>query len=166
MSKLELKHLAPYLPYGLKIMSSWGTIFLLDTQNSIGGTPEKRDIGTAIANCYKPIHHPLSDLVKPCHPEGKIPILELAKIVFDKRDNPDEFLFQSLKENTVFMAFPDKRNVFGYDSNTKSFFGSSSGLAASVVNQLELFEWLFEHHFDIYGLIDQDLAVDINTLQK
>lgn len=31
-------------------------------------------------------------------------------------------------------------------------------------NQLYLFQWLYEHHFDVHNLIKQNLAIDINTL--
>lgn len=208
MNKLEFKHLAPYLPYGLQVLTGDGIGKVIGVPDiltngdvvkvhfGVNLKRKKFDFGFGGSEYNKPTNfgyyyinkvilqnifdendvldfsdsraipmfRPLSDLTKPCLPGGKIPILELAKIVFDKRDNPNEFLFQSLKENTVFIAFPDKRNVFGYDSNTKSFFSSSSGLAASVVNQLALFEWLYEHHFDVKNLIGHNLAIDINTI--
>ena len=61
----------------------------------------------------KPILRPLSDLTKPVLPDGKIPLVELAKIQ----------------------------------------------------NQLQLFQKLYEWHFDIFGLIEKGEAIDINTLK-
>lgn len=33
----------------------------------------------------------------------------------------------------------------------------------NVINQFEVFQYLFSHHFDMFGLIDKGLAIDINT---
>lgn len=33
MDKIELKHLAPYLPYGLKVMSEYGELSEIDSVN-------------------------------------------------------------------------------------------------------------------------------------
>lgn len=29
----------------------------------------------------------------------------------------------------------------------------------------KIYEWLIEHHFDVFGLIENNLAIDINTLK-
>ena len=113
----------------------------------------------------KPILHPLSDLTKEIEHGGEkfVPIVELAKIAWV--DGYVDFKYQSLKEGTVFIAFPDKNNVFGYDSNTQSFFGAIDGKPCSVVNQLTLFETMVKYHFDISDLISKNQAIDINTLE-
>ena len=115
--------------------------------------------------CAMPILRPLSDLTKEIEHGGEkfVPIVELAKIAWVDEDV--DFKYQSLKEGTVFIAFSDKNNVFGYDSNTQSFFGAIGGKPCSVVNQLTLFETMISWHFDILGLISKNQAVDINTLE-
>jgi len=54
--KLELKHLAPYLPYDLTIMTNW------DIPEPYGLNCD--NIGLAISEQDKPILRPLSDLTK------------------------------------------------------------------------------------------------------
>ncbi len=63
MDKLELKHLAPYLPYGLKFGN---------TENDIIVEMKARSIGVICANTelYKPIFRPLSDLTKKIEHNG------------------------------------------------------------------------------------------------
>jgi hypothetical protein len=30
----------------------------------------------------------------------------------------------------------------------------------------EILQWFFENHYDVFGLIEENLAIDINTLNK
>ena len=131
---------------------------------------EIHEIGRTITEFYeisdcKPILRPPSYLTKEIEHGGEkfVPIVELAKIAWV--DGYVDFKYQSLKEGTVFIAFPDKNNVFGYDSNTQSFFGAIDGKPCSVVNQLTLFETMVKYHFDISDLISKNQAIDINTLE-
>lgn len=63
--ELELKHLAPYLPYNLEGISSSGTIFLLSTfSNMKGRGVESRSIDMWLSNRFKPLLLPLSSLTK------------------------------------------------------------------------------------------------------
>ena len=61
--KLELKHLAPYLPYGLKIDSNgFEELRIMDAD--IDNTCKIVNIGACVRMQYKPILRPLSDLSK------------------------------------------------------------------------------------------------------
>ena len=124
---------------------------------------EHGNVDCEINDCM-PILRPL-DLTKEIEHGGEkfVPIVELAKIAWV--DDDVDFKYQSLKEGTVFIAFSDKNNVFGYDSNTQSFFGAIDGKPCSVVNQLTLFETMVKYHFDISNLISKNQAIDINTLE-
>ena len=126
MNKLEIKHLAPYLPYGVRVTKDdWGKIFTLDndgtTLNCVGID--------YVLNCKaKPILRPLSDLTKEIEINGE-------KFV------PKNMLSTSLQslnscEDLI------KHRIIMFDDSQK------------------LIEW----HFDIFGLIDKNLAIDINTL--
>ena len=126
MNKLEIKHLAPYLPYGVRITKDdWGKIFKLDndgtTLNCVGID--------YVLNCKaKPILRPLSDLTKEIEINGE-------KFV------PKNMLSTSLQslnscEDLI------KHRIIMFDDSQK------------------LFEW----NFDVFGLIDKNLAIDINTL--
>jgi len=112
--KLELKHLAPYLPYGLKGVNRNGTIFLLHTNTSSGGKLEKREISTFLSEEFKPILHPLSDLE------------EFSPAIYN-------YLVKNC-ENYVVRLQQIDYNV------------------------------LIENHFDVFKLIENGLAIDINSL--
>ncbi|MGJ7024959.1 hypothetical protein [Petrimonas sulfuriphila] len=158
MTKQEF--ISASLPYKLKMKSPYG--FRPNWKESTGIVRVVNLTGDLYADIenrtftddFIPIVRPLSNLTKEIvqadYNDGKpfIPIVELAKMSWDKQDSP-EFLFQSLKDNTVFIAFVDKQNVFGYDSNSNSFFGAKSGESVSVVNQLQLFQQLLKFHFDL-----------------
>lgn len=123
--KLELKHIAPYLPYGLKVSS-------LHTLNAETGIGNINHIVRAVnegKKQYRPILRPLSDL------EKLIDEMELECTYFDWiLSEYDINVLKFIKE-------------FGIDK-----------LPFDVIN------YLIEWHFDIFGLIPQGLAIDINTL--
>ncbi len=121
--KLELKHLAPYLPYGLKLRQPVlrrGFRTRLITVNNILDTIERQNI-------IKPILRPLSDLTK--NDFGGDLIEEFYTLDFEKQ---------------ILRIVEDIR----------------------WVNQCDylLIQLLIEKHYDIFGLIEKGLAIDINTL--
>ncbi|MCE5226488.1 MAG: hypothetical protein LLG05_11620 [Porphyromonadaceae bacterium] len=186
MNKLELKHLAPYLPYGLQVLTGDGIGKIIGVPDMIinrdvikvhfganlkkkkfdfgyGGSEynkpanfgyyyinkivlqnifDKNDILDFSDSRAIPILHPLSDLIKPCLPGGKIPAEEM--------------------EDDLMMSW-----CVAYDKAYEVITENEATLRAKVkMLPYDMVEWLFEHHFDIYGLVDQNLAVDINTLPK
>lgn len=115
--KLELKHLAAYLPYELS--------FYWEDYQGDQKTPwvlKASSIEFVLANQNKPILRPLSDLTKEIEINEKkfVPKIELEKI------------------GTIPLSIS-----YYYHSQIE-----------------KLLKW----HFDIYGLIEQGLAIDINTL--
>ena len=132
--KLELKHLAPYLPYGLKGVCNEVT-YLLTTEG--GSTKEFGSLnGTAGLSMFieycKPILRPLSDLTK-----GEI------------------FVDGELKN--YFQEFElEKYLPFDFYADTKYW---TQDLPYKIILEF------LENHFDIFGLIPQGLAIDINTLE-
>jgi len=132
--KLELKHLAGYLPYGLKTLTGWNNI-----EEIIGFKDETYFIKGGNVYAYgdiqecKPILRPLSDLTKEIEVNGQ-------KFI------PIEFnAFKHSKDDII-----EFQNRFIHYKGMK--FG--------------IIERLLEWHFDIHGLIENGLAIDINTLQK
>jgi hypothetical protein len=124
--KLELKHLAAYLPYNLKGIYHESIITL-----SLNGFSSSTEIGYDISlflKCeIKPILRPLSDLDK--------------EITHDGETFNPKFIID--------MAFPSER--MGLNPATWSH---------RVVTKLQ--EW----HFDVFGLIEKGLAININTLKS
>lgn len=105
--QLELKHLAAYLPYGLKAMYNGikFTITALGQKNCYGTTFESSQ--GLVFNDFKPILRPLSDIE-------------------DDEINTPEYL-QSCCYSYV--------------------------------------QYLLEQHYDVFGLIDNGLAIDVNTIR-
>jgi hypothetical protein len=125
--KLELKHLAGYLPYELRVLNKdIGGSYIL----SVGLIEQTIDF----PEVFKPILRPLSDLTKEIevNREKFVPLLTVNHngLVFTLNN---QFKIEGAYYDVIEMPF-------------------------DFVQQLQ--EW----HFDIYGLIDAGLAIDINTL--
>lgn len=124
---IELKHIAPYVPHGVK-----GVFMLSDVIDIHPFMDEKRikeltadNVGFFLAHC-KMILRPLSDLDKDITHDGKI-------------FNPSRVL------NTDFTGVSPELLKFA---------------------QFNIVQQLIEWHFDIHGLIDKGLAININELNK
>lgn len=118
--KLELKHLAPYLPYKLQIFSKYN-----NSEKGITWTLEPKNIYNVLEyDSRKPILRPLFDL-------SNVNGFSLSDMVSHGAHN--DFW---LKENfeVKYLMYLD-------------------------------FEKLVSWHFDVFGLIDKGLAIDINTLK-
>jgi len=170
MKKLELKHLAPYLPYGLKSLNQHlpnkeiVEEELVGISNHIGwcGIFNAKHGSNHKPICsIKPILRPLSDLAK----EVSIHKTFLHEIAIElgmlKDDN---FIFQY--DFSDYGSYGDK---FDYSiltpSNNKLI--SVPQKIKDVKNVPYVFmEKLLQYHFDIFGLIENGLAIDINTLNK
>ena len=143
--KLELKHLAPYLNYGLKMIrkidfhsEDWNNfqIGTLDQLRKNLTTEDWFTIGLDInlksyqitdsLNC-KPILRPLSDLNKPI--------------------NHDNITFIPIE---TYVGIGDLKTI-------------SKTQVVSRLHSYAAHDFLFAHHFDVFGLIDKGLALDTNT---
>ena len=127
MEKLELKHLAPYLPYGLKydlpdMVNGGRTIEVMDWDNIMD---------VIVVDDYKPILRPLSDLTKEVEIDGEI--------------------------------FVPQSNLSYISKDYLRWFSAEDMLSDVPYNDIQL---LLEWHFDVFGLIEKCLAIDINTLEQ
>lgn len=152
---LELKNLAPYLPYSLKVESQRGTGDLDYKGLKKGMTCF--NIHKIDGDKWKPLLLPLTALTQQL-PDGSIPIVELAKIA--------KFSFiESDKINITDVAINirDDKYLFGFNFNWNSFHSYSlcDQNPINVKHQLQLFEYLFKNHFDVFGLIDKGLAAPL-----
>jgi hypothetical protein len=143
--KLELKHLAPYLPYGLKMIHDFEKV--RESRNK----PLKPFITTLEGTefvywrtneihkyRFKPILRPLSDLTKEINNEKHtinfIPI-EVLQLHNNVKIDADGLVTDGKDEYGI--------NWLSYES----------------------FQLLLQWHFDVFGLIEKGLAIDINTLK-
>lgn len=197
MEKLTLEHIAPYLPYRLKVqyegitngkeIKDYDCEFKRECENDLfydtreDYKPPQKVIGSKIGfikkvctylhhvtyhigikglqthystEKFKPILRPM-DLTKPIIVDGKeiIPILELANI-YQKQD------WELTHEG--FAINEDLSEEFGIRHGCFSVMDNTYDLLS--LNQLPLFQWLFKHKFDVFNLIPQNLAIDVNTL--
>lgn len=146
--RLELKHIAPYLPHQLQILTPncEGHLSILKGLKSnkfdqlcIRDSDDKWWINSSV----KPILRPLSDLTKEIqtiHGEVFIPY----------KDIENQFNIEGLNNNLYYLVKrEDDGNVF-----------------ISLIENYQIIQILFQWHFDIFGLIENGLAIDINTLKS
>jgi hypothetical protein len=144
--KLELKHLAPYLPYKLLIeMYGFGTKFKAElvvynySNNLLNGV----SINQAISN-GKPILRNLSYLTKEIEVNGKkfVPALVLWSVSIDEEER---FL--------VYGEIPDYWNAC---------------LKLDFANDFDFrtMKKLFEWHFDVFNLRSNNLCIYYDELNK
>lgn len=118
--KLELKNLAPYLPYGLKIKSMNDIVYTMCDKGGLSNLA----IADLIDNpeLYTPILRPLSDYEKFEQIVAEMTCYEMGMI----------------------------------DENANH---------SKMISYLTV-ELMFKYHIDVFNLIPQGLAIDINTLNK
>lgn len=142
MKKIELKHLAPYLPYELKMQMDW--------PNGISKIGELKSVGI--------------------HPGTGGENLLTIFVEFEK-DNSRQIIFKPKKTNHPPICKP----ILSPLSDLKSHFDKyrfqiysdfDYYISCIKIKEMEYaeFEFIFENHFDVFGLIEKGLAIDINTL--
>ena len=160
---MELNEIKHYLGTGIKLQCLQDRVFKeLTLGRCILMTQGEFD--------YKPIMHPLSDLIKPCLEDSKIPLVELAKTAYENifhiNEDFDTKEVLSEGENFGLIAYYDKERVSFTVQKECHWFEFCFYVDGSELhlNQLTLFQWLFEHHFDVFGLIERGEAIEINTI--
>ena len=137
MKKLTIEHLAPYLPYKLCIVDNSRKKTMNASQGSSGNWISIKKV---IDWQCKPILRNLFDLTKEIEMNGEkfISLDELKKV--------DGEYFINFEAGEIY--FEDECGLSVYE----------------VTRCNKLINKLFEWHFDIFGLINDGLAIDINTL--
>jgi hypothetical protein len=137
MNKLTIKEIAPYLPYGLK--AACLNVAQYGLTKPLIKELEASNILTLIDYdpTYKPILRPLSDLTKEILHNGE-------KFV------PVEWL----EEKYYTLGLHKQCEKLAEDSRWVNH--------SDYLLIIHLLEW----HFDIFGLLEKGLAIDINTLKN
>ena len=148
MKTLELKHILPYLLYKIDIL-------IKRLKYPVSEYIEKlslSNIGVIENKLYnvKLVLRPLSDLTKEIEIDGE-KFVPIDKIL-------DTHSFISDIHISKFRKFKIIQEQIHILKDIKE-------LGYKYCDYWFL-QYLFEWHFDIFGLIEQDLAVDINTLNK
>ncbi|MEO6522227.1 MAG: hypothetical protein ABIN91_11155 [Mucilaginibacter sp.] len=139
--KLELKHLAPYLPYGLKfyrpyLIYSGGSEPQPDHDEWGEDEVTIENVKIVIESGMPIILRPLSDLIQTITHQGK-----------------------------SFVPINAVKGLFGWDYLFYDVYKKKEEFNLNAVKYACLSK-LFEWHFDVFNLIEQGLAIDINTIQS
>jgi hypothetical protein len=180
---LTLEHLAPYLPYGLKVVSKINNY----SYTLLGACKDEILIqddlnGWYATNIFKPILRPLSELTKEIEHNGVsfLPLLLLAKvedyqnnyldddesgIPIIGKDVSDFDMGSMTYAHTYRFRFDEELKLFVVDLLDED--GSMISEAINIATRnFDLIKKLYEWHFDVFGLIDQGLAIDINSIER
>ena len=140
MKTIELKHLAPYLPYNLKFRQR-----VRKPTSPVAYYYENRLMTVShiewllTSEIQKPILRPLSDLTE--------------KVLKDIK-----------KMMLVDFEYIDKDGIQSIHFPTGNI--SITSIHYEIVEECPLgfYNYLLKHHFDVFGLIEKGLAIDKNTL--
>jgi len=173
--KLELKHIVPHLPYnvdtnhgrliGVRDWVEWSGVF----KNKYGET------NIPIKN-VKLILRPLSDLTKEIKVDGErfIPIVELARINLSSAIDDSSLEVIEIKSGNgyCYIDYVDGdfgmsyRFYYNYISKVFQVGEINPNKHKPMCRGLDLFQKLYEWHFDVENLIEHKLAIDINALEE
>lgn len=133
--KLELKHLTPYLPYGLKVKYKGQIKELLGLKN----------------------HSPWSSQTMVCVNKGEWTYeYEIKPILIPLSDLQN-------KELDYWIEFESKTNEFDCTYLIEALINKTF-YAKDVHFAFKIYDILFKMHFDVFGLIEEGLAIDINKI--
>jgi hypothetical protein len=133
--KLELKHLAPYLPYGLKVLAN-------QRQRTLHGISQ--DVAYLYYNGLKPYFFK----------EFKPILRPLSEFTYDD--------IMQIREHLGIGQWCDY-----YDTYFDAWFDDACSIHKFVLQcPYDIMQFFLECKFDVFNLIPQGLAIDINTLNK
>lgn len=158
--KLELKHLAPYLPYNLQVEYK-GEITTIDALDSSGGVfvGKNRVVSFIDLKNVKPILRPLSSITK----EESSKILSKAQGVSVNEDtfrifknNNDTIIIQYEYLNDVLLCLSLSYTNRVFIATPYAIYGSRKRVTSTP---MFIYDWFIENHFDVFGLIGKGLAI-------
>lgn len=167
MNKNEF--LAFSLPYDVKVIDKFDCIWTIHPYKDALDTLRDNE-HLSYENFIKEEGHRLilrnlSDLTTEIEHKGErfVPIVRLIEIAFKGEE---------IDTNRVKFSFEDDMYIakiseveFGFDTTDNSFVSRFHGFASYIPSQLLLFQKLIEWHFDLFGGIKNEEAIDVNTLE-
>jgi len=165
--KLEIKHLAPYLPYGLKlkgieskihsIKDAEYTMFKISkglNGNTIISGRVKSDFGGTFSIGEHELRTDCEQLLKPILRPMGLALSDSLNI-----DGEDIYFSTWVYKKTgieIDRYLDFEIPVGNNDSGDTLYF--------PIVSSMAVYNLLLEYHFDLFGLIDTGLAIDIKSL--
>lgn len=171
--ELTIEHIAPYLPYGLKCQVTDKGELKIATLNAIytDNTYVFSDIIESEQGFedIKPILRPLSDLTKEIEHNGErfVPIVELFQLsyqdIYEHRFNGDTTILSS---KYLAAQFQEDGWSYGFTVELPTQFQMTANGDQLTISNFDLYQKLFQWHFDTQGLIDSGLAININEINQ
>jgi len=127
--KLELKHLAAYLPFAINVVIYSENEPKIDYISGIYHNPDEMVVFSEEEDYYL--------------------------------SNPD---YNVISFKLMLRPMSDLPKFIDVISPVPNFFNTEILMKTPLASSYEVFEKLVELHFDVFGLIDAGLAVDINSL--
>jgi hypothetical protein len=161
-AKLTIEHLAKHLPYGVKCIDGWNGV--INTVKN-GETMDYVLSSYKTEKPHKPILFPLSSLTEEITIKGETFFLALELIKKQLQRNQYN---HSITEVTdiQFIDKVDYSEGLEWSEEEPCLWWKMSGYGYGIeLGKCALYwvkEWLISNHFDIDGLIDQNLAIDAN----
>lgn len=126
--KLEIKHIAPYLPYRLKMTKEdWGKTGILVPWIMTLEKGLQIELDYAITTQAKPILRPLSDIM--IHMAYIMPLIN------------------------------------AHSKNLEIEVEQISDMFPAIMSNYNIASKLFEFHYDVFGLIEKGLAINLNDIK-
>ncbi len=162
-AELTKEHIVGYFPYELKIYSLYdGEEYYEETITEL----REKEVLTSLRNGYyykniKPILHPLSDLTKPMVHNGEkfVPIVKIYDCY--EKDGGYKVINLSETKEKYLVTFKWKEWIKTGDPEVeiRRIFKDIKDNPYWIVQKL--IEW----KFDVFGLIEKGLAINVNTLK-
>jgi hypothetical protein len=144
--KLEPKHLAPYLPFDLDVVCLDKGVTFFNQQISIHSFRFSKNF---VHNTYQLIYR------------GEGVCMENIKPILYPLSDFKEEQIEEIK------AFLNHKWCQVYDEFFDALFEHDWLMHTRILMcPYEIIQWFFKNHYDVFGLIEDDLAIDINTLNK
>jgi len=144
MEELDLKHLAPYLPYKLRLM-----------HGGINGENKVMNTGQGSSCNWVGI----SSVIK-WQKRDKLKALPILKPLSDLKKPIDIFVSNVTYEQHLRLRRDKETCLWGASVTTQPLLFNYPDIDYKTMNTM--FSW----HFDVFGLIPKGLAIDINTLEE
>ena len=169
----ETAYMSHYLPYGLNLKSDNKTLELIGIQGDLVLLNDNSNCVSSMSNefYWKPLLRPISQLTEEIEHNGEkfMPIrvlYNMARISHQNHVEKEEFI-KAWGGNYILRVYASddyySEFVYGNDCFSYRFVDLKHNYSGDnpIRNQLSLFNKLFEWHFDVFGLIEHDLAIAI-----
>ena len=166
--KLDIKHIAPYLPYGVNCRYKYLSSDKYTKAKLTGVT--LREVETTYKRkrrgCVGDLigfegNNNIQDL------KFKLELRPLSSLTKEIEHNGEKFVpIEKLKELYNKTVDDNIHTIEYHNIHGFTIFGLMTHDSYEIGMPLWIYETLFSWHFDVFGLIEQGLAIDLNTVKN